>query len=150
MVNIDGVNRKCEWVKDSLTLEADIMNGENSGRMQGSWSMYLDYIGTYFSYKGQLRRTADCTDEEFYEIYLQLIRPNNKHTIVFPFGQRKLSQEVYISKISWKLIDYNPDDDRTLASSEVHRGYHWEKVLEVTFSPIHAMWKAGGSLRGIV
>ena len=149
MVMIDGVNRKVEWVKSSLTVEANIMNGENSGRMQGSWSMYLDYVGTYFPYKGQLRRTADCSDEEFYNIFLLLARPNNKHTIIFPFGTRQLQQEVYISKVAWKLIDYNPKNDENLGTT-VRRGYNWEKVLDVEFSPIHSQWKAGGSLRGVL
>lgn len=147
MVKIDGTYRKCEWVKKSLTLTADIMNGENSGRLQNSYDMYLDYAGTFFNYKGQLRRTKDCTDEQFYEIFKLLANPINKHTIEFPFGTRTLTQQVYISKLEWTLID--KPNETTSSGGTVNHGYNWEKVIEVQFVAIKSMWKAGGSLGGL-
>ena len=131
---IDGTNYKCEWVKGSLTRTADILNGENSGRLQGTNTMYLDYVGTFFNYKGQLRRKKDCTDAEWEQIYLVLANPINRHTVQLPFGQNTLTQEVYISQIVSKLIDNN---------------FGWERIYEVTFVAIESMWLAGQSLRGV-
>lgn len=144
---IDSVNRKCEWVKNSLTLTADIVNGDNSGRLQGNKSMYLDYVGTFFNYKGQICRTKDCSDAEWDEIFKLLANPINRHTIPFPFGKKNLTQEVYISQVNWKLID-KPDDDEQVGSTII-RGYRWEKVLEVQFVAINSQWLAGGSISGL-
>ena len=131
MIKIDGTEYNAEWVSSSLEQTADILNGENSGRLQGTKSMYLEYIGTFFSTSGQIRRAAACTDAEWDSLYLTLANPVNAHTVVLPFGQGALETDIYISQVKRKLILRK--HGRTL----------WEKVYDVTFTAIDSQWLAG-------
>lgn len=137
MITIDGVNYKASWVKESLEQTADIINGKGSGRLQGSYNMYLEYLGTFFNHKAQLRRENNCTDAEWANLFLVLANPINEHTISFPFGvDKKITQKVYIAKISRKLIF---DEDK----------HEWSRVYDVEFPAKIAGWRPNGSIRGL-
>ena len=136
MIKIDNKNFNAEWVASSFEQTADILNGDNSGRLQGSKSMYLEYVGTFFNTSGQIRRQKTCTDAEWDNLYLTLANPKNDHTVVLPFGQGNLTTEVYIAKVTRKLI------------MQTNSRNVWESVYEVTYTAMDSQWLAGGSLTG--
>lgn len=135
MITVDGINYNAEWVK-GLEQIADILNGDNSGRLQGTKSMYLEYVGTFFNTNGQIRRNSACTDSEWDRLFLTLANPKNDHTVVIPFGQGTLTTEIYISKVKRKLI--KEKEGRKI----------WEPVYEVTYTAMDSQWPAGSSLKG--
>ncbi len=137
MITIDGVKYNAEWVSNSLEQTADIINGDNSGRMQGNKSMFLDYVGTFFNHTGQLHRGMSCTDEEWDRLYLALANPINDHTVIIPFGQGNITTEIYVSQIKRKLIKFA--GDRTV----------WSKVYDVTFTAMESQWLAGDDIQGV-
>ena len=64
MITIDGVNYKANWIESTLKRKAEIINGDASGRLQKTKAMYLDYVGTFYNYSGDLRREKGCSDTE--------------------------------------------------------------------------------------
>ena len=137
MIRIDEKNYNVEWVKNSLEQIADIINGDESGRLQGDKSMYLDYVGTFFNHKGQIRRGKNCTDEEWDNLFLVLANPINDHSVDFPFGQDTIIIRIYISQVVRKLV-------KLTADSNV-----WTKVYDITFTAMESNWLAGDNLIGI-
>lgn len=136
MITIDGQTYKATWLK-GLEQSADILNGESSGRLQGSAKMHLEYKGTFFNHKGELRRDANCTNKEWDNLFLVLASPINKHIGSFPFGENQvLTQEVYISQVvrRWRYI------------SEINKS---EPVYAVTFTAVSPAWLAGGTIKGV-
>ena len=133
MIKIDGKEYKADWVAGSLEQTADIINGDNSGRLQGTKSMCLEYVGTFFNTSAQIHRSIGCTDADWDNLYLTLANPINSHTVVLPFGQGNLETDIYISKVTRKFISKN--NDRKL----------WEKVYDVTFTAIDSQWLAGSN-----
>ena len=122
MIIIDKVEYKANWIESSLKRKAEIINGDASGRLQGTKAMYLDYVGTFYNYVGDLRRAKDCSDAEWEALFIALSNPINNHTITLPFGNGTISNEFYISSVESKLI-----------TSE--RGHNeWDKVYSVTFT----------------
>lgn len=138
MITIDGIKYRASWVAKSLTQTADIINGEGSGRLQGSYKMYLEYLGTFINHSGQLHRDADCTDEEWSNLFITLANPKNKHKMSFPFGvNQTITQEIYIAKISRAL----------LFSKEKNS---WETIYSVEVPSISAAWFPNGSIKGLI
>lgn len=136
MINIDGVEHKATWLK-GLEQTADILNGEKSGRLQGSHNMYLEYVGTFFNHKGVVRRDADCTEKEWDRLFLVLSNPVNKHIVVFPFGvDQVLTQEIYISQAKRALLYIKETNG-------------WENVISVTFTAMAPAWRPNGSIKGL-
>ncbi len=134
MIYIDGTLYNAEWVSGSLEQTADILNGDNSGRLQGSKSMYLEYVGTFFNTSGQIRRKNDCTDSEWNNLYRALANPINSHTVRVPFDEGYMETDIYVSQIKRKLI----------------KSGKWNSAYEVTYTSIDSQWLAGGSLQGYV
>lgn len=136
MITIDGKTYKATWLI-GFTQTADILNGEGSARLQGTGKMYLEYLGTFFNHKGELHKDANCSDNEWNELYLLLANPVNKHTGEFPFGvNQTLTQEVYISQVvrGLKLI------------KETNK---WDNVISVTFTAISPAWIPDGEIKGV-
>lgn len=136
MITIDGTNYNASWVANSLEQTADIINGDNSGRLQGTKAMYLDYVGTFFNHSGQIRRNKECTDKQWDDLYLVLANPINNHTVILPFAQGNLQIEIYISQVKRKLIRISEDTNL------------WEKVYTVTFTAMESNWLAGEEITG--
>ncbi len=141
MITLDGKQYKATWLQ-GLEQTADIMNGENSGRLQTTGKMHLEYLGTFFNHKGQLRRDANCTDAEWDALFRALANPVNKHVGTFPFEEDKvLEQEVYISQLQRK-----PKHVEIINGKEY---VYWNSVLAVTFTAISPAWLPGGTIRGL-
>jgi len=141
MIIIDGVQHKATWLR-GMEQTADILNGENSGRLQGSLKMHLEYKGTFFNHKGVLCRDADCSDEEWDSLYLTLANPVNTHKGIFPFGtEQVLEQEVYISQVLRK-----PKRIEFIGGKQVN---HWERTIAVTFTAIAPAWLPNGQPKGV-
>lgn len=139
MITIDGTQYRATWLQD-LQLTAEILNGENSGRLQGSAKMHLEYIGTFFNYTGDLKRDGNCTDEEWHNLFLTLVNPINKHTVSFPFGtNQELEQEVYIANVAETLRKIDADTNRNI----------WDKIYSVSFTAIAPAWLPNGQLEGV-
>ena len=136
VITIDGIEYNAEWVTNTLEQTADVINGDNSGRLQGNKSMFLDYVGTFFNHTGQIRRGRSCTDAEWDKLYLTLANPINDHTIILPFGQGNITIKIYISQVKRKLIKVM--EERSV----------WSKVYDVTLTAMDAQWLAGGKIKG--
>lgn len=136
MVIIDGVTFNAEWKSDSFEVTADIINGDESGRLQGNKDMYLDYVGTFFNSGGEIVRKRECTDEEWSNLFLTLSNPINNHTVIIPFLQGYLQTEVYISQVKSKL------KNRMLGRNK------WSSSYSVTYTAMESQWLAGRELQG--
>lgn len=133
---LDGITWPAEIVEGSLKLTGDILNGDNSGRLQGSKAMYLEYSGTFYNYEFDIIRGRTCTDAVWDNLFRALTNPVNNHTMRLPFDQGTLRQTVYIAKVA-----------RTLRRQK-DSGNKWEPTLAVQVVAMRAAWPAGGSLRG--
>lgn len=103
MITIDGTNYNAEWTEYTQT--AEIMNGSNSGRLQGSQTMYLEYVGTFINSQGTIRRTRSCTDAEWNTLFEKLANKRNKHTVKIPWGTSGTKTlEIYVSSIERSLV----------------------------------------------
>lgn len=136
MITIDGIEYNADWVFGTFVQTADIINGDGSGRLQGSKKMYLEYVGTFFNHSGQIHKSSGCTDEEWNNLYRVLSNPKNNHTIIFPFDDGTIEQEVYIASISRK--------PRRISESK----NLWETVYEVTLPAVSAAWMVDQQLGG--
>jgi hypothetical protein len=113
---------KAEWIEKTLRRKAEIINGDASGRLQGTKAMFLDYVGTFYNYTGDLRREKDCTDAEWEALFKVLTNPINDHIITVPYGGTTLTSRFYISSVESGLIT------KKGGSNE------WEKIYKVTFT----------------
>lgn len=136
MIYIDGYQYKASWITNEFEQTADILNGDDSGRLQGTKSMYLEYIGTFFNSTGTLHRDKNCSDAEWDELYRMLSHPKNDHVISVPFDQGYLTTKMYISKVSRKLVN---------TQNERHK---WDASYSVQFVSMNAQWLYGQSLQG--
>lgn len=135
MITIDNVNYNASWSMKGYKQTADILNGDQSGRLQGTKSMYLQYVGTFFNSIGTIRRERNCTDTEWNSLFRVLSNPENDHTVKIPFDDGYMITEIYVSKC-----------ERTLLSEKPKRV--WSKTYEVTFTAMDSQWLAGGTLQG--
>lgn len=136
MIKIDGITYNASWLQ-GLEQSADILNGDGSGRLQGTGEMYLEYVGTFFNHKGTLHRDADCDDNEWARLFEVLANPKNDHEVVLPFGvNQTLTQKIYISQVVRKLKLIEPTNK-------------WERVYDVSFIAKKVSWLPGGNIKGL-
>ena len=136
MIEIDGIVYNAEWKSNSFEITADIINGDESGRLQGTKAMYLDYIGTFFNSGGEIVRKIGCTDEEWDSLFLVLANPINNHTVRIPFLQGYLETEIYISQVKTKLANQKNSRNK------------WSNSYSVTFTAMESQWLAGNEVYG--
>ena len=134
MITIDGKTYKVEWVADSFKRKAEILNGENSGRLQGTGAMFLEYVGTFFNFSGQIVKNTACSDEEWNEFYEVLSNPINNHIVTVPFGNDTMTTEIYISRVEQALRRKTRDGKNK-----------WANVIDVSFVATESQWLAGQS-----
>lgn len=132
-ITIDNVTYKANWVEKSMSRKAEIINGDASGRLQGTKAMYLDYVGTFYNYTGDLIRAKDCTDTEWENLYIALTNPINDHTITVPFGNTTMTSQFYISSVENKLITQKNGSNK------------WQNVYSVTFTSMSPQRLAGSN-----
>lgn len=135
-IKIDGIIWPVNWVADSVKISADILNGDNSGRMQGSKNMYLEYVGTFYNVEGQIIRGKNCTNAQWDALFETLTDPINQHTLEFPYKQGYMTQLVYIASVN-----------RTLKKQDQHTN-KWQSTIDVKFVAMRSMRMAGSSLKG--
>ena len=137
MIKIDGKNYNINWVIDSLQQTAYILNGDDSGRLQGSYNMYLQYGATFLNHEGDIVKSIGCTEEEWNTVFRVLMNPKNDHSITFPFDDGEMEIKVYISSISrgLKLI------------KETNK---WSNVYSVSFVSMKPCWRVDENLQGYV
>lgn len=140
MINIDDTNYNADWEFEGFEQTADILSGSNSGRLQGTGSMHIEPIGTFFNSNGPIVRSSACTDIEWNSLYRVLSNPLNTHTVKIPFDDGYLTTEVYISQAKRKLI----------SAVKINGTYHfvWDNSYDVTFTSVDSQWLAGGALQG--
>lgn len=139
MIEIDGVKyNNVNWKANSFELTADIINGDESGRLQGTKSMYLDYIGTFFNSSGEIVRRPECSDTEWDNLFKVLSNPVNKHTVKIPFLQGYLTTEIYISQVKSKLVNQKFEKNK------------WNTTYQVTFTAMESQWLAGNEIQGYI
>lgn len=141
MIIIDGITYNAEWVHSELKRKAEIINGDNSGRLQGDKDMYLEYVGTFFNYTGKIIRGKGCTDGEWDDLYMKLVNPVNDHRVKVPFNQGWLTEKIYISSIEQGLIKQSVDSNGKARNK-------WESTINITFTAMYSQWLASGSLKG--
>lgn len=90
---IDGVNLRL-WVTE-LTRKFAVTDSENSGRVK-SLLMYRDIIGTFYNYS--LSVEPDSRYPEDYDTFFQIVSsPEEKHRVIFPYGQETLEFNAYVT-----------------------------------------------------
>ena len=137
MIEIDGIKFNADWkTNGGFEITADIINGDESGRLQNSKKMFLDYVGTFFNSSGEILRGSECSDQEWDSLFLKLANPKNSHKVKIPFQQGFLTTEIYISQVKSKLINQKNNRNK------------WANSYNVTFTAIESQWLAGESLQG--
>ena len=136
MIKIDGVEYKATWLQ-GLEQTVDILNGDGTGRMQGTGDMYIEPLGSFLNHKGTLHKDKDCTEAEWSNLFLALCNPENEHTVTFPFGvNQTVTQKIYVSQIKRTLM----------LSKDTNK---WSGVIEVSFVASKAFWGSKGFLQGV-
>lgn len=101
--SIDGVELRVNVVK--LERGFSVTDTENSGRLQ-NYKMHRDVAGTFYNYT--LEVEADVSYREDYDTFYEIISaPVSSHHMVFPYAQRTMDFEAYVTqgKDSLKQID---------------------------------------------
>lgn len=98
----------------ALTRKFSVMDTEKSGRTQDG-TMYRDTVGTYYNYTitiGERGGDAAALDA-FWEA---ISKPVKSHVCVFPYGQKTLTQEMYVTSGEQALKLMRPDKN------------HWSEI----------------------
>lgn len=136
MIKIDNVEYNANWMND-FTRTFEIINGDNSGRLQNTKEMYLEYVGTFFNFEGTLIQTRECTPEEWDRLLMVLANPINDHTVTVPFNQGTMTWKFYISSGAQGLKRITDDGNR------------WARSIKVTLTAMGAQWFAGKNIEGM-
>mgnify|MGYP006928445040 CR=1 FL=1 len=135
MILIDNVAYKANW--DGLKRKFEIINGDNSGRLQGNKDMYLEYVGTFYNFEGTLVQQRNCSPAEWDELIKVLSNPINDHTVTVPFNQSTMTWQFYVSSGEQDLIQIKDEGNR------------WARTIKVTLSAMYAQWLAGSTMQGV-
>jgi hypothetical protein len=136
MIKIDNVEYNANWMND-FTRTFEIINGDNSGRLQNTKEMYLEYVGTFFNFEGTLIQTRECTPEEWDRLLMVLANPINDHTVTVPFNQGTMTWKFYISSGAQQL------------KRVTNGGNRWARSIKVTLTAMGAQWFAGKNIEGM-
>ena len=136
MIEIDGIKYNAEWKKNSFEQTADILNGNNAGRLQNTGDMFLDPMGTFFNNTAVIRRGDKCTDDEWDNLFMVFADPLGEHTVKVPFNQGYLTCQIYMSQTKRTLIDQKYNKNK------------WANEFSITFTAMESQWLAGGELQG--
>lgn len=105
--SIDGLDLRL-WVTD-LERGFAVTDTDQSGRVQ-SGRMHRDIIGTYYNYT--LTVDPDKSNRADYDTFYEIVSsPTESHTVIFPYGQKTLEFEAYITSGKDKArIEINGND----------------------------------------
>lgn len=96
LFTVDGVSYGVMVPAGGLTRSFKILDGPNAGRMLGG-EMQRDVIGTYYNYTVKIQR-AGASLEEYDRLYQVLTAPVDSHSVSFPYGQKTLTFEAYVTE----------------------------------------------------
>jgi hypothetical protein len=135
---IDGRNFNVEWSSD-LKVQFEILNGSNTGRLQQTGDMYLDYIGTFYNFSGEVIKLPSCTEEEWDEFIEYISNPINAHKVKVPFKQGYMLWDFYVSsgEVGIKKIQ---KDGKVIKT----------KTIPLNLVAMKSQWLAGQELKGYV
>lgn len=90
---LDGMAYNVNVTK--LTRKFSVLDSDKSGRTQDG-QMYRDVIGTFYNYEMTIQECGGdaAALDAFWEAISQ---PDESHICVFPYGQKTLSQQMYIT-----------------------------------------------------
>ena len=90
---LDGVAYNVIVTK--LTRKFSVLDSDKAGRTQDG-EMYRDIIGTFYNYSMVVEQNGGDVDsmEAFWEA---ISKPQKSHVCVFPYGQKTLTQRMYIT-----------------------------------------------------
>lgn len=91
----------------ALTRKFSVMDTDKSGRTQDG-AMYRDVIGTFYNYTMTIvERDGDAASlEAFWEA---ISSPQTSHVCEFPYGQKTLTQRMYVTSGEQALRRMDPD-----------------------------------------
>ena len=96
---IDGLDLRIQVI--DLERSFAVTDSDNSGRVQ-SRRMYRDIIGTFYNYT--LTVDPDKSNRADYDMFYDIISaPVESHTMSFPYGQKTLEFEAYVTNGKDKL-----------------------------------------------
>lgn len=92
--SIDGVDLRLNVTK--LEREFSVTDTENSGRLK-NYDMYREIAGTFYNYTMEIEPITQYRED--YDTFYQMISaPEAKHRLVFPYAQKTLEFEAYVTK----------------------------------------------------
>lgn len=90
---IDGVSLRL-WVT-GLKRKFEVLDTQNSGRLQ-SYRMHRDIAGTFYNYTIEI--DPDKSKRADYDTFYEIISaPVESHILVFPYAQKTLEFEAYVT-----------------------------------------------------
>lgn len=86
-----------------LVRKFSVQDTNKSGRTQ-SGSMYRDIIGTFYNYEMVIEMRGN--DREALDaIWEAISQPKKSHVCVFPYGQKMLTQNMYVTSGEQELLE---------------------------------------------
>lgn len=90
---IDGLSLRL-WVT-GLKRKFEVVDGENSGRVK-SLRMYRDIEGTFYNYT--LEIDSERSNKADYDTFYEMVSaPVESHHLTFPYAQRTLTFDAYVT-----------------------------------------------------
>lgn len=101
---IDGVGYRVHVLK--LTRKFSVLDSEKAGRtMDGQ--MYREPIGTFYNYSMTVAPLGNNRDlDKFWDV---ISKPQKSHQCRFPYGQKTLTQKMYITSGEQDLVRAGKD-----------------------------------------
>lgn len=95
---LDGETFKIRIPAGGIKRSAQILDGENAGRVVGTGQMKRDIIGTFYNYSMQVD-TSDLDQDAYSRFYDYISAPVDSHVAAFPYNQRTITGEFYVTSI---------------------------------------------------
>lgn len=134
MIEIDGVQYNVNWA-EGFESSFEILNGQNTGRLQNSGDMFLDPIGTFFNFSGTIVQSPQCSLDEWDNLLMTLANPLSEHTVIVPFNQGVMEWQFYVSSGKRSLKRITSEN-------------RWARTIDVKLIAMRSQWSAGGRLQG--
>lgn len=123
---IDGVSYSSDKIViTSITRNFNILDGDNAGRTV-SGRVLRDVIGTFYNYSMTFK-AKDSAAGEYGTLVETLSAPVDFHEISFPFGNKTITQRMYVTSGSDKLIKFSPGVSEENKFSDISVNFISEK-----------------------
>lgn len=91
----------------SLKRKAAVLDGDKAGRTQDA-RMHRDIKGTFYNYTMELE-AKHLDIAQYDELYELLSAPKDSHSVTFPYAQRTLSFDAYVTNADDELLHMKND-----------------------------------------